>query len=109
MKYQVFVTISGMFEDGQWNYLDVLLESPLYDTFDEAERWYDAMHVKPFGAMAVALHANHPECRLIEAEYDIYSLADGFMDDFDTDWFYNESIWWADDETYWSRQEDRCL
>ena len=97
MGYQAFVTISGQYDDGSWNYIDVLLESPMYDSLDDAERWYDAHHVKPCGFLAMALHANHPELVIMQAEYDIYPYPDNYISD---DHFYMETIWWKDAETY---------
>ena len=111
MGYQAFVTIAGQYEDTSWNYIDVLLESPEYDSIDDAERWHEAHHVKPWGAVAIALHANHPELVLIEAEYDIYEDGEpGCYDGLSVeDYYYNEALWWRDEETYWGVEEDRCL
>ncbi len=91
--FTAFVTISGEFPDGHYDYLDILLERH-FDTFEEAVRWYEHLNVKRWGAMAMAIHANHPELTQIEAEYDIY---DDHGPVGDTDWFVNEAIWWKED------------
>lgn len=91
--FKAFVTISGEDPDTTWNYLDIFFERD-FETFDEARRFYESLHVKPWGAVAHSLHALFPELIQIEAEYDIYE--DGEPVD-GCDWFINEAIWWADD------------
>ena len=92
--YQAFVTISGMDEDTSWNYLEVSLKSPEYETFEEAKRWYDAVNVPRFGAVAMALHANNPDLIQIEAEYDIYCDGEPVYAGLFDDYFINEAIWY---------------
>ena len=91
--FQAFVTISGEFPDTTWDYIDVYLMSPEYETFEEAERWYERVYVERWGTVALTLHANHPELTQIEAEYDIYEDGDPVGD---LDWFVNEAIWWEE-------------
>lgn len=71
----------------------MFLKSLEYGTFEEAERWHEHVEVKPWAAMAMALHANHPEPVQIEAEYDINFDGEpvyaGLYDDF----FINEAIY----------------
>ena len=90
--FHAFVTISGEFPDTSWDYLDILLERE-FDNFDDARRWYEHLWVKPWGAVAMALHANHPELTQIEAEYDIYDDGEPVGD---LDWFVHEAIWWKE-------------
>lgn len=90
--FKAFVTISGEFPDTTHDYLDISLERD-FDTFDEALRWYESVNVKRWGALAMAIHANHPELTQIEAEYDIYEDGEPVGD---LDWFVNEAIWWEE-------------
>lgn len=90
--FTAFVTISGEFPDGHWDYLDIVFRRE-FETFDEARRCYDGLGVKRWGAIAHSLHALYPELTQIEAEYDIYE--DGEPID-DGDWFVNEAIWWKE-------------
>lgn len=91
--FQAFVTISGEWPDATHDYIDVYLMSPEYEALEEAERWYEHSNVKRYGAVAMALHANHPELTQIEAEYDIYEDGEPVNDLY---YFYNEAIWWGD-------------
>lgn len=89
--FTAFVTISGEFPDGYWDYLDIVFRRE-FETLEEARRCYEVLHVKRWGAIAHSLHALFPELTQIEAEYDIYE--DGRP--IDDDWFVNEAIWWKE-------------
>lgn len=91
--FKAFVTISGENTEGYYNYLDISLERE-FERFGDARRWYERLCVKPWGTLAMTIHANHPELTQIEAEYDIYE--DGEPVD-GCDWFINEAIWWKED------------
>lgn len=93
-KFQAFVTISGCGEDECYDYLfDEPLWEGFFDTFDDALRHYEALYVKPFQTIAMAIHAMYPELTQIEAEYDIYEDGEPVGD---VRWFVNEAIWWED-------------
>ena len=90
-KYRAYVTIMGEREDTSLDFLDLYMELET-DDFEEAERFYNSVNVQPFGALAYALHANHPEYVRLEADYDVEDTTDyDRMDD-----YYIESIWWED-------------
>lgn len=91
--FTAFVTISGEFPDGHWDYLDYCMEFE-FETLDEARHCYEVLNVKRFGAIAYSLHALYPELTQIEAEYSIYEDNCPIGDD---DWFVNEAIWWKED------------
>ena len=91
-KYRAYVTIMGELENEDLDFLDLFMELET-DDFEEAERFYQSVNVQPFGALAYALHANHPEFVRLEADYDLEG------DPYDVDgvaWFINESIWWEE-------------
>ena len=91
-KYRAYVTIMGELEDTTMDFLDLYMELES-DDYDEVRRFYDAVYVQPWGALAYALHANHPEYVRIEADYDIEDTTDyDRMDD-----YYIESIWWGEE------------
>jgi len=92
--FTAFVTISGEYADGTHDYIDVSLSRD-FDTIHDALRWYEHVHVSPFGITAYALHASNPDLVRIEAEYDIYE--DGKPIE-DCDWFFSEAIWCPRDE-----------
>ena len=91
--FTAFVTISGEFPDGHWDYVDICTELE-FETLDEAIRCHECLHVKRWGAIAYSLHALFPELTQIEAEYDIYEDGEPVGD---LDWFVNEAIWWKED------------
>ena len=90
--FTAFVTISGEFPDTTWDYLDITFRRE-FESFDDARRCYEGLHVKPCGAIANSLHALFPDLTQIEAEYDIYEDGEPVGD---LDWFVNEAIWWKE-------------
>lgn len=90
-RYRAYVTLMGELEDTTMDFLDLYMELES-DDYDEVRRFYDAVYVQPWGALAYALHASHPEYVRIEADYDIEDTTDyDRMDD-----YYIESIWYED-------------
>lgn len=91
-KYRAYVTIMGEREDTSLDFLDLYMELET-DDWNEAERFYQSVEVKPFGVLAHTLHANHPEYVRLEADYDIEQLVGPDYEYSECDWYYIESIW----------------
>ena len=91
--FTAFVTISGEYSDGIHDYIDILLRHD-FDSFDDALRWYESVHVKPWGVLAETIHRNNHDLVRSEAEYDIYEDGAPIWDD---GWFINETIWSKED------------
>ena len=92
--YAAYVTISGFFpEMDNYDYLNIELSSPDFETMDGALRWYDTVYVTPFGTLARYLHELHPEATELQAEYDVFDTDHPAVD---LGWYWNEVIWWED-------------
>ena len=94
--YRVFVTISADFEGLGHDFIGVSWERQ-FETYDEAERFWNGLYVKPFGFLATTFHLDYPEAIVIEAEYDLWS---GDKPDDRFDKFFCEPIWYASSDAW---------
>ena len=96
MAFSVYVTLIGIDGNEDSDFLDLYMERT-FDTFEEAERFYEHLLVKPWGTIALAAHHRHPDLAQIEADYDLVEVDHKGQPVNDSMRHYiNEAIWWEE-------------